>query len=113
MNLSTQKEVIAAYRQYTTTNRDIIKANLNRYLQPHSDNKQLPIVARNTGISLETLYQIRKTNVDYIPDFIPAMILCNCLEIPITALCQESPGIPITDITVTSRGNNYNSKAST
>jgi hypothetical protein len=45
-------------------------------------------LAQLTGIPVQSLYQLRKDYVDYCPDFLPTLLLCDCLEIPITAVLK-------------------------
>ena len=89
MNLQQQKDIINLYKQYNSTlqhNRSIIKSNLKH----HMDNSQHKIseLAQLTGISVNSLYQLRKDYVEYCPDFLPTLLLCDCLEIPITAILK-------------------------
>ena len=55
------------------------------------DNSQHKIseLAQLTGIPVQSLYQMRKLYSDYCPDFLPAILLCDCLEIPITAILKQ------------------------
>lgn len=89
MNLQQQKDIITLYNQYNNTlkhNRAVIKSNLKHYM----DNSQHKIneLAQLTGIAVHSLYQMRKDYTHYCPEFIPALILCDCLEISIIEILK-------------------------
>jgi DNA-binding XRE family transcriptional regulator len=88
MDLEQQKEVINLLKQYNSTSKDTIKSNLKYYID--SSGLKLQFISDQTGITIHTIYQIRKTNVIYKPDFITALLICDCIKIPITAILQES-----------------------
>ena len=84
MNLQQQAETINLYNQYQQTNHKIIKSNLKLYMdQSALKPSQL---SEQTNIPIQTIYQLRKSSAPYKPDFITALIICNVLEISITAL---------------------------
>lgn len=93
MNLQQQKEVLTLYQQYQATNKDTIKANLKAYM----DRAELKpaTITEQTGIPTATIYQLRKHNNNYKPDFITALTLCNLLELPITAVMEQVTGLTI------------------
>jgi DNA-binding XRE family transcriptional regulator len=84
MNLAAQKELITAYKQYNDTDKSIIKANLTRYID--KSGYKLQYIADQTGIALQTIYQIRKADTSYKPDYIISMLICDVLGISITAI---------------------------
>lgn len=93
MDLQQQKDILNLYYKYQDTNRDIIKTNIKEYMD---DQELRPAeAAKKTGIALQTIYQMRKFNNTYKPDFITAMILCDLLKIPITEVMQPIPGLKI------------------
>lgn len=94
MKLDQQKRIIELYKLYNSTDKNIIKTNLKNYIDK-SDYK-LPYIASGTGIALQTIYSLRKQNSTYKPDFATALILCDFLNISITAVIKPLPGLPIT-----------------
>ena len=95
MNLEQQKEILSLYNQYQDTNRDTIKANIKQYMD--QSNIKPAILSQLTAIPLQTIYQIRKLNNPYKPDFMTVLIICNALEITITAVLAPLPGLLITE----------------
>lgn len=94
MNLDQQRELITLFRQYQETDSGIIKANLRRYIDK-SKHKSAAI-AEQTGISIHTINQLRKTSANnYRPDFITTIILCDILNISITAALEPTPGLEV------------------
>ena len=86
MDLSQQKELINLYKQYQDTDRNTIKANLKAYtdiaeLKPFD-------IAEQTRIPIQTIYQMRKLGSTYKSDFITCLIICNMLELSITAILK-------------------------
>lgn len=93
MDLQQQKEVLTLYQRYQATNKDTIKANLKAYMDKI---KLKPAtITDRTGIPVATVYQLRKHNNNYKPDFITTLTLCNLLELPITAVIE-----PVTDLSI-------------
>jgi predicted transcriptional regulator len=84
MNLEQQKEILSLYNQYQDTNRDTIKANIKQYMD--QSNIKPSKLSEQTNIPIQTIYQLRKLNNPYKPDFITTLIICNALEISITAI---------------------------
>ncbi|MDD2627800.1 MAG: helix-turn-helix transcriptional regulator [Clostridia bacterium] len=95
MDLKQQKELISLYNQYQDTDRDTIKANIKQYMDQF--NIKPAILSQLTAIPLQTVYQLRKLNNPYKPDFITVLIICNALEITITAVLAPLPDQPITE----------------
>jgi len=93
MDLQQQKEFIRVYKQYQDTDRNIIKANLKRYM----DKSELMImeIAEQTEIPLSTIYQLRKHSSSYKPEFMTVLIICDLLKIAITAIIQQIPNLNI------------------
>lgn len=93
MNIQQQKEVLTLYQRYQATSKDTIKANL----KAHMDRAELKpaTVTEQTGIPVATIYQLRKHNNNYKPDFITALTLCNLLEISIIAVMEQVTGLTI------------------
>jgi len=86
MDLQQQKEFIRVYKQYQDTDRNIIKANLKRYM----DKSELMImeIAEQTEMPLSTIYQLRKHSSPYKPEFMTVLIICDLLGISITEVLQ-------------------------
>jgi len=95
MDLQQQKEFIWIYKQYQDTDKNTIKANLKAYM----DKSELMImqIAEQTEIPLSTIYQLRKHSSSYKPEFMTALIICDLLKIPITAIIQPIQGLSIPD----------------
>ena len=93
MNLQQQKEFIRVYKQYQDTDKNTIKVNLKTYM----DKSELLImtIAEQTEIPLSTIYQLRKHSSSYKPEFMTTLIICDLLEIPITAIIQQIPNLNI------------------
>ena len=93
MDLQQQKEFIRIYKQYQDTDKNIIKANL----KAHMDKSELMImeIAEQTEIPLSTIYQLRKHSSPYKPEFMTTLIICDLLEISITAIIQQIPDLSI------------------
>ena len=113
MNLQQQKDLLTIYKQYQETDKNTIKANLRHYMD--IKNIKLAELSDLTGIPLQTIYQLRKFNNPYKPDFINSLIICNTLQIPITAIMQSLLNIyikePETKWTITAKKkfvNDYN-----
>jgi len=104
MNLQQQKEILELYTQYQATNKDTIKANLKMYM----DRTGLTaiVIADQTKIPLQTIYQLRKHNNNYKPDFIAAMTLCDFLQISIMAVME-----PIIDLQISEPQTKWNATA--
>ena len=90
MDLAQQKELINLYKQYQDTDRTTIKINLKTYM----DNSSLKPsdIAAYTKIPIQTIYQMRKLGSTYKPDFITCLIICDMLNISITAAIQPLTG---------------------
>lgn len=84
MNLQQQADILNLYNQYQDTDHSTIKTNIKTYIDQSSIKPA--ILSKLTGIPLQTIYQLRKSSAPYKPDFITALIICNVLEISITAL---------------------------
>ena len=95
LTLEQQKQVIAVYKQYQTTDRNIIRANIKYYI--NASGLRLPYLADQIGIALQTIYAITKLTSSYKPDFITTLTICDFLKIPITAVIQPIPGLSITE----------------
>ena len=93
MDLQQQKEFIQLYKQYQDTDKNTIKANLKSYM----DKSDLMImeIAEQTKIPLSTIYQLRKHSSSYKPEFMTTLIICDLLEISITAIIQPIQGLSI------------------
>lgn len=86
MNLEQQKEIIKLYYKYQTIDKDTIKTNLKNYMD---DSKVKPSqMTEQTGIPIQTIYQLRKHNNNYKPDFIVSLIICNFLNTSITEVMK-------------------------
>ena len=90
MDLAQQKELINLYKRYQDTDKNTIKVNLKAYTD-RSELKPLDI-AQQTGIPIQTIYQMRKLTSTYKPDFITCLIICDMLKLPITVTMK-----PLTD----------------
>jgi len=53
------------------------------------------IVSEWTGIPVQTIYQLRKHNNAYKPDFITTMVLCDLLKVSITEAIKPIQGLNI------------------
>ena len=86
MDLQQQKEFIQLYKQYQATDKNTIKVNLKAYM----DKSKLMVmtIAESIKIPLSTLYQLRRHNNSYRPDFMTTLIICDLLEISITEVMQ-------------------------
>ncbi len=91
MNLTQQKQLIQLVKQYQQTDKNTINTNIKKYMD--KSNKKPAEIAIQTGISVHTIRQLRKTNSIYKPDFITALILCDLLQISTTALLKPIPGV--------------------
>ena len=93
MDIQQQKEFIRIYKQYQTTDKNIIKANLKAYM----DESELMIItiAEQTEIPLSTIYQLRKHSSSYKPEFMTVLIICDLLKESITAIIQPIPNLNI------------------
>lgn len=93
MNLEQQKELISLYNQYQATGASIIKTNLKNYM----DNSGLKPgdISEQTGITVQTIYQLRKIYSTYKPDLITSIIICDMLKISITAILQGIEGLDV------------------
>jgi len=93
MTLDQQKELLKLYKQYQATSKDTIKANI----RTHMDNEDLKpaIISEWTGIPVQTIYQLRKHNNAYKPDFITTMALCDLLKVSITEVIKPIQGLSI------------------
>jgi len=93
MDLQQQKEFIRIYKQYQDTDKNTIKANLKTYM----DKSELMImeITEQTEIPLSTIYQLRKHSSNYKPEFMTTLIICDLLEISITAIIQPIQGLSI------------------
>jgi len=94
MDLKQQKDILSLYNQYQDTDRDTIKVNIKQYMD--QVNIKPIILSQLTNIPIQTIYQLRKFNAPYKPDFITALIICNALDISITAVLLPLQGQPIT-----------------
>lgn len=90
MNLEQQKELINLYNQYQTIDKDIIKTNIKRYMA--QNNIKPGTLAVLTNIPVQTIYQLRKDNNQYKPDFMITVVICNALEIEVTAIMNRTKG---------------------
>ena len=84
MNLEQQKELINLYNQYQTIDKDIIKTNIKRYMA--QNNIKPGTLAVLTNIPIQTIYQLRKHNNQYKPDFMITLVICDAIGISITAV---------------------------
>lgn len=84
MNLQQQAELLNLYNQYQDTNKETIKTNLKYYMD--QSGLKLSKLSQQTNIPIQTIYQLRKLNNPYKPDFMTALIICNALQISITAI---------------------------
>ena len=93
MDIQQQKELLKLYKQYQTTSKDIIKANLRSFM----DKEELKpaIISEWTGIPVQTIYQLRKHNNAYKPDFITTIVLCDLLKVSITEVIKPIQGLNI------------------
>jgi len=89
MNLQQQKEFLKLYNRYNSIDQETIRNNLKLAMDNSKYNRQTQKIAKGTGIALQTLYQIRKRNVDYKPDFITALAICDFLGIGITDILTD------------------------
>ena len=88
MDLQQQKEVLTLYYQYQDTDKDTLKINLKTYMD--INNIKPAEVSNKTGIKIQTVYQLRKFNNEYKPDFMTALIICHALKISILSIMQKS-----------------------
>jgi len=95
MDLQQQKDIINLYNQYQDTDHNTIKTNIKSYMD-HANIKPT-ILSQLTAIPLQTIYQLRKFNAPYKPDFITALIICDALQISITAILLPLQGQTITE----------------
>jgi len=93
MDLQQQKEFIQLYKQYQATDKDIIKTNLKTYMD--KSDLMVMTIAELIKIPLSTLYQLRRYNNSYKPDFMTALIICDLLGISITEVMQPIQGLNI------------------
>ena len=93
MNIQQQKELLKLYKQYQTTNKDIIKANLKSLMD--KEDLKPSIISEWTGIPVQTIYQLRKHNNAYKPDFITTIVLCDLLKVSITEVIKPIQGLSI------------------
>jgi len=84
MELQQQKEFINLYNQYQDTDRDTIKANIKQYMDQSSLKPSK--LSQLTNIPIQTIYQLRKLNSPYKPDFMTTLIICDVLQISITVI---------------------------
>ncbi len=84
MNLTQQKEIINLYTQYQDIEQNTIKANIKQYMD--QSNIKPSKLSQLTTIPIQTIYQLRKFNNPYKPDFMTALIICDALRISITAV---------------------------
>ena len=84
MTLQQQKEFIALYKQYNSTDKAVIKDSLKHYM--NKSGLKINEIAGITGIPVQSLYQLRKPYAEYCPEFIPAIIICDCLGISVTEI---------------------------
>ena len=105
MNTKQQKELLNLYNRYQQTDKDTIKANI----KAHMDNNSIKpsALAEATGIALQTVYQARKHNSIYKPDFMAAVIIADALNISIAEIIKPIPGLkipePVTKWTITAK----------
>lgn len=81
MNREQQKLCIDIYNQYKKTGTHIIKYNFKKYMD--KSGLKISEIAKLTGIPVQSLYQLRKPYADYCPDYITALIICDCLAISV------------------------------
>ena len=89
MDLEQQKEIITLYNQYQNIDRNTIKTNIKNYMDDMG--LQPSKIAKITGMSIQTIYQLRKRNTYYKPDFITTTIFCSLLGISITEIMKPTP----------------------
>lgn len=95
MDLQQQKDILNLYNQYQDTDHNTIKTNIKTYMD--EANIKPSTLSQQTNIPIQTIYQLRKLNAPYKPDFITALTICNALEISITAVLIPLPGQQITE----------------
>ena len=93
MNLIQQKELIKLFKQYQNTNKIIIKNNLKKHM--NDAGLKLEQIAAELDISINTIYQIRKNNSSYKPDFMICLLICDLINIPITDIMQVIPDVEL------------------
>jgi len=86
MDILQQKQLIHLISQYNSTDKDIIKANIKRFIDASGLKNQY--IAEQSKLSIQTIYQIRKVYNSYKVDFIPALLISDILNINITELIQ-------------------------
>lgn len=86
MSIEQQQEILLLHKMYTETPRNRIKENLKSEI--NKSGHKITEIAKETGIATQSIYQLRKPYANYCPEFIPTLILCNYLKIPITAVIQ-------------------------
>jgi transcriptional regulator with XRE-family HTH domain len=88
MDILQQKQLIQIINQYNSIDKDIIKANLKRFMDASGLKNQY--IAEQSKLSIQTIYQIRKVYNSYKVDFIPALLIADILNISITELMQPT-----------------------
>ena len=86
MDLQQQKEFIRIYKKYQVTDKNVIKANLKKYMD--ESRVLIMTIAEQTEIPLSTIYQLRKHSSPYRPEFMTVLIICDLLRISITEVIQ-------------------------
>lgn len=88
MNVEFQKKIIELYQQFRSTDKTVIKANLIDLIDSSKMNHTE--IAIKAGLSKQTIYQLKKIQSNYIPDFITTLVLCNILNVSITDLFKPN-----------------------
>lgn len=87
MTITEQKQLIELINKYNQIDKDIIKSNLKNYID--ASGYKLQYIADQAGLSIQTIYQIRKVYNSYKVGFVVALYLANVLNITIIDLMQE------------------------
>ena len=89
MNLQQQKEFIKLYNRYNSIDQETIRNNLRQVIDSSGYSRRAAEVAEAIGVTTHTIYQIRKRNADYKPEFITALTICDFLGIGITDILTD------------------------
>ena len=89
MNLQQQKEFIKLYNRYNSIDQETIRNNLRQAIDISGYGRRSAEVAKGTGVTTHTIYQIRKRNTNYKPEFITALAICSFLGISITDILTD------------------------
>lgn len=87
VNLIEQNKIEELIDIFNNTNQDILRQNIKRLID--SSEYKTRYLAKETGISIHTIYAYRKINKSCGISFEKAVKLCNVLGVNITELFRE------------------------